>query len=286
MNLVHEVRSYLSILCLVILLLPNLLLGNRVGGTSFIEAKEALQTVYYAYSYAVDEEIADFVEASYDYVEPIMHEQDEDWLTALVLGKGRKIKIVFLGADEEDVKVYCNHFAGRHPSWGKASIAGKVHGGFLKHFHALWPEIYEAILEYSNLVKRDPAQIDFDILGHSMGAGLAHIAAMRLKTGLLYHTLLPQVPILDLPTYSEENRPSRVKVITFGGMRVLDDVAALEYKKRLDLERNTLRVTHVNDWVVNKIPRVFGVTHVGFEVLLPDPKGANRSNNRKRSLFS
>ena len=73
-------------------------------GTSFIEAKEALQTVYYAYSYAVDEEIADFVEASYDYVEPIMHEQDEDWLTALVLGKGRKIKIVFLGANEEDVR--------------------------------------------------------------------------------------------------------------------------------------------------------------------------------------
>ena len=93
---------------------------------------------------------------------------------------------------------------------------------------------------------------------------------------------MPQVPILDLPTYSEENRPSRVRICTFGGMRVLDDVAALEYKKRLDLERNTLRVTHVNDWVVNKIPRVFGVTHVGFEVLLPDPKGQTDPTTGKK----
>ena len=56
-------------------------------------------------------------------------------------------------------------------------------------------------------------------------------------------------------------------------MRVFDDVVADEYRKRLDLEKNTLRVIHKEDWVLNKIPRIFGVTHVGSCVELPDPVG-------------
>ncbi len=262
-----------KIIGLTILCHGNLLNAEKVGRTNWEEAKRALQTVHYAYSYAIHDEIVKEVQSKYSYVQPIMHEKDDEWLAGLVLGNGRKMTLVFGGADNQDVEDFCNHFAGRYPSWGKGSITGKVHGGFLKHFHGLWPQIYAAILKYSEITQRDPAKIDFEIVGHSMGAGLAHIAAMRLKTGLLYRTILPQVSILDLPQYSEEDRPSEIKVITFGGMRVLDDIAALEYKKRLNLERSTLRVSHENDWVVNKIPRICGVLHVGSSVELPDPDG-------------
>ena len=89
------------------------------------ETKKALKTIYYSYSYTINEEIAEEVEEKYDFVEPVMHENDDEWLSALVLGKGRKITIVFGGADDQDVKDFCNHFAGRHPAWGRGSVAGK-----------------------------------------------------------------------------------------------------------------------------------------------------------------
>lgn len=112
--------------------------------------------------------------------------------------------------------------------------------------------------------------IKFKVVGHSLGAALAHIAAMRIKTGFLYDTL------------KDESAPSTIRVVTFGGMRILDDIAALEYEKRLKLEETTLRVMHRNDWAYNKIPRALGVKHVGKQVWLEDP--VRKENPRKDKL--
>ncbi len=118
-------------------------------------------------------------------------------------------------------------------SFGNQTI--KLHSGFKRQFELSQKQMQEAIQELDPNVTR---AITFT--GHSMGAAVAQIAALKHKI---------------------EKPSSKVKVITTGGPRVFSPESAQLYNDQLGLD--TLRVKTANDLVCNLPPKGL-YAHAGY----------------------
>lgn len=146
--------------------------------------------------------------------------------------RGRDAILVFRGTTLTRVEdIVTDLFCPMVPGYG-----GRVHGGFAHAVDEAWPQISTVLAE---LTARD-GPLSVHVTGHSLGAALATLAALRLQT----------TPMVDV-----------VQVVTFGSPRVFDEAAAHAYEKQLGAR--TYRVVNNQD-IVTEVPLTnMGYVHVG-----------------------
>jgi hypothetical protein len=134
----------------------------------------------------------------------------------------------------------------------------KVHEGFLISFDSL----SEKIIETTKNLRNKYPDSEVIVTGHSLGGGMANIAAVLL-----------------------EHLGMKVSLYTFGSPRVGNDKFVDYANKRL---MKNIRVTYAEDPVTALPPRLFGYEHSGTEVHFYDnikyfvlPKFWDRSQNLK-----
>ena len=193
----------------------------KLSGWTLPEVKVGWQAVNYSYTYTRQPTAKRLADAQYTFIRPIIHERQPGWLSALFMAKGDRVTIVFGGANKQDTEDFSKRVLGRQPTW---SYIGKIHQGFLDHHEGLWPQIQKALKKYLTQIDRPVSQLSFDFVGHSMGAALAHIAAIRVKL-----------------VYSAGNNASHpIRVLTFGGVRMLHQTMAMYYTSKVGLNTRQL----------------------------------------------
>lgn len=123
---------------------------------------------------------------------------------------------------------------------------GLVHGGIYDGLKSSWDDLYSQLFAYAKSRNKTVGELEIDITGHSLGGGMATLAALRLK---------------------KMSGADKLRVITFGQPRVLDTTAAEEYERLLG--GKTLRVTeHQVDPVPSLALGALGFKHVGQNLRL------------------
>lgn len=127
--------------------------------------------------------------------------------------------------------------------------SGYAHTGFLLGFEKTWDQVYGALNTHATKQGVGIREMKIKVVGHSLGAALATLAAYRLAA-------------------VSEVKP---EVINFASPRVFDRNAASNYEKELKIR--TLRVVHKDtttgtDPVTLVGPGILGFKHIGalFEI--------------------
>ncbi len=204
--------------------------------------------------------------ANFRAIDPTMIKITKDG-AAMVMIVGNEISIVFGGMGVGEGGMEAGQklaYKFNNPPLKFQSGLGGAHEGFYIRLMESWNEIYTFCAEHALSNKSKLSDYNFKIVGHSMGGGVAPIAALRLA----------------LLTF-KGNPGNKIQVITFGAPRTLDSTLAHSYNQILG--ENTYMFVHDGDSNVPEQPPTFlGYVHVGKRFLIPQPKVSDDpSINRK-----
>ncbi len=163
-------------------------------------------------------------------------------------------------------------------------VEGEIANGFLQTHLSSWDAIQKAIMDYAASVGKKPNELHYTVTGHSMGAAVAQINALRLlkdpELGIGVINLeesfiddsvtedLGESGFLVMGRKSELENPKNVEVIVFESPRVFSNTTAKQVDKIL-LE-NLLRVENGNsacaDPVIFLPPAFLGFGNAGKSV--------------------
>lgn len=104
-----------------------------------------------------------------------------------------------------------------------------VHLGFQLRFKQSWDGIYRSISEYALGHGMKPSDLNYFVIGHSMGGGVAQLAALRLAT----------------VTFSGKPVTGKIKVFTFGAPSIFSPALVDGYNDLLG--EHTFTIVHQGD---------------------------------------
>ena len=235
---------------LIIIAVLNLMISPQnasasVAGTSLSDAKSYIDLLGEAYRVSPNQP---GVRVGLEDKGFTVFQAQTDPMHAVVLKKGDTVYIIYLGASEQDTTTVLS-FNGVTSSFAW----GKVHSGFYHGLKQSWDEIYTDIFNYAKSKGKKVTDLNFIIIGHSMGGATAVIAGLRLAN-----------------VSFDFNPGNHIKVITFGSPRVFDTIMAKQYD--CILGEHTVRIVHEGEGPIPSLPpQAAASQHVGKNVVTAKP---------------
>ena len=101
-------------------------------------------------------------------------------IAGLLMGKGNLVILAFHGTESAGDAMTDAAFI--KTSAASLGVSGSVHTGFLNAFNSSWPAIKRAIITYANNHVKDVKDLEYIVVGHSLGGALASLGAAKIAS--------------------------------------------------------------------------------------------------------
>lgn len=175
-------------------------------------------------------------------------------IAGLVMGKGNLIILAFHGTESAGDAITDAAFV--KASASELGLSGSVHRGFLEAFKSSWPAIKKQIMAYAKKHVKDVKQLEYIVVGHSLGGALASLGAAKIASDS------------DLVLAKPNTQSNQVKAFTYASPRAFEEKAARNYNSKIGIS-NTVRFWISGDPVTTVPLGLLGYKHVGTSVKIP-----------------
>lgn len=170
------------------------------------------------------------------------------------MGKGNLVILAFHGTESAGDLMTDAAFV--KVSASDLGLSGSVHRGFLAAFKSSWPATKKQIITYARNHVKDVKDLEYIVVGHSLGAALASLGAAKIASDS------------DLVSAKPNTQSNQVKAFTYASPRAFDVGAAQGYNSKIGTS-NTVRFWIAGDPVTAVPQGTLGFKHVGTSIKIP-----------------
>jgi len=175
-------------------------------------------------------------------------------IAGLVMGKGNLVILAFHGTESAGDAMTDAAFI--KVSASGLGLSGSVHRGFLNAFNSSWAAIKQQTITYANKHLKDVKQLEYIVVGHSLGAALASLGAAKI------------ISDPELVSAKPNTQSNQVKAFTYASPRAFGSNASRNYNSKIGTS-NTVRFLISGDPVPSVPQGGLGFKHVGTSIKIP-----------------